>query len=369
MMARSEKTGASRPAIKSINAPRAPLPPWDRLLLRKYQELVRRHLSHILDQIFAEFTSLHFDIAWRLPSAKDWDVHTLPVGCSVCCRLSGAPQIPECRTCGSKQLATTLASDRGHNFTCRLGVRNYWIPIRVRNETLGIAYLQALEHPIDTPRGRNGSLAAGRASQRQAGAIVMNRVKFARAARFLGLIIQHVQTASLSDLRKADLSSAGRAVVALEREQTRLHEALQRHLPAAPPVPRSSGPESHAEKVVHALLERIELDYAKPVTLKRLARDLGMNGAYLSALFSQAVGIPFKHYLTELRLQKARELLGDSTKTASEVAFAVGYSSEDRFRFAFKKATGLSPRAWRETMQTHPPNGSALPEARDGPPG
>ena len=40
--------------------------------------------------------------------------------------------------------------------------------------------------------------------------------------RFLQHIIQHVQTASVSDLRKADLSSAGRAVVALEREQAKV---------------------------------------------------------------------------------------------------------------------------------------------------
>lgn len=359
MITRSGKARASRPAIKAIAASCTPLPPWERLLLRKYQELVRRHLSQILNRLFAEFTSLHFHIAWRLASGKDWDAHTLPTGCSVCCRLSGAPLGPECRTCGSQQLATSLASDRGHNFTCRLGVRNYWIPIRVRNETTGIAYLQALEHPVIKTRSRNCSRAGGRVSPRRDGAIVMDRVKFARAARFLGLIIQHVQTASLSDLRQADLGSAGRAVVALEREQVRLHEALQRNLPAAPLVPRSSGPESHTEKVIHALLERIELDYAKPITLKRFALELGMNGAYLSALFSQTLGIPFKHYLTELRLQKAKELLGDSTQAASTVAFAVGYSSADRFRFAFKKATGLSPRAWRETMQTHPPNASA----------
>ena len=40
---------------------------------------------------------------------------------------------------------------------------------------------------------------------------------------------------------------------------------------------------------------------------------------------------------------------------ASEVAIAVGYGSENRFRIAFKKATGLSPKLWRETMQTNLP--------------
>jgi AraC-like DNA-binding protein len=181
----------------------------------------------------------------------------------------------------------------------------------------------------------------------------LNHLNFDRAARFLRHIVEHVQTASVSELRKADLSSAGRALIALEREQARLHETLKRYLPASPVAARRC-PESHAEQVVHAVLQRIELDYAHPFTLQRLARDLGMNGAYLSTLFSRTVGIPFKTYLTELRLQKAKDLLADITKTAADVAFATGYSSQERFRSAFKKATGLSPKAWRETMQPSP---------------
>ena len=102
------------------------------------------------------------------------------------------------------------------------------------------------------------------------------------------------------------------------------------------------------------MIERIELDYGKPITLQHYARELGMNAAYVSALFSRAMGVPFKTYLTRLRLRKAKELLGDPAKTVSEVAYAVGYASENRFRLAFKKAIGLCPRLWRETMQTNP---------------
>jgi AraC-like DNA-binding protein len=183
----------------------------------------------------------------------------------------------------------------------------------------------------------------------------MSRVRFARAARFLQHIVTHVQSATLSDLRKADLMSAGRAVLALEKEQARLHLTLERHLPPAPQAPCRSGPESHAQQIVHRLLERLELDYAKPVTLQQYARELGMNAAYVSDLFSHTVGVPFKNYLTNLRLEKARKLLGDPAKTASEVAYAVGYASENRFRSAFKKATGLPPRIWRETLRMAQP--------------
>jgi AraC-like DNA-binding protein len=322
------------------------------LLQQKYRELIRKHLDKVLDALFAEFTGVHFHIAWTPALPKQWDAHTMPTGCSVCCRLTGSPLLPACRTCGPIQLARALSLDGdGHRFTCRLGVRNYWIPIRVRDETLGLAYLQALEHSSARPLAGKRCARTARARLCQAGARVLSRLRFARAARFLRHIVQHVQSATLSDLRKADLTRTGRAVVALENEQARLHETLQRYLPPAPQVPRRSSPESHAEQIVHRLLERIELDCGKPITLQQYARELGMNAAYLSDLFSHAVGVPFKTYITDLRLEKARELLGDPAKTAAEVAYSVGYASENRFRSAFKKATGLPPRIWRETLK------------------
>jgi AraC-like DNA-binding protein len=355
--ASSGKGDAPRPTRKAITASIEPSSPSkDPLLQRKYQELIRKHLDRFLDALFAKFTGVHFHAAWTPPPPRKWDGRSLPTGCSVCCRLSGSPLLPDCGTCGAKQLAHTLRADGdGHRFTCRLGVRNYWVPIRLRGETLGLAYLQALAHsPADSPaRKRSASLAQSRIPRDRAK--VLNRVTFSRAAQFLRFIVQHVQTSSLADLRKADLTSAGRAMLALEKEQARLHETLKQHLPRSAQAPRRPGPESHAEQIVHNLLERLELDYRKPITLQHYVRELRMNAAYVSSLFSRAVGVPFKIYLTELRMEKARELLGEAANSVSDVAYAVGYSSGDRFRFAFKKATGLSPRLWRQTMQANPP--------------
>ena len=183
---------------------------------------------------------------------------------------------------------------------------------------------------------------------------VSGRLKFARAARFLHFIVQDLQTASLNDLLEAELASAQRVVSALEKEQARLHAVLQRHLPRSPQAARRVGADSHPESIIHRLLERLDRDCTQPVRLKDYAREMGLNAAYLSHLFSKAVGIPFKTYLTELRLEKAKEMLGDPAKRVSDVGWAVGYTSEDRFRIAFKKATGFCPREWRRTIEMKP---------------
>ncbi len=343
-------------AVRRIARTSASAPHGDALQLRKYRALTRQHLDRLQDNLFADFTGLNFHISWAPAPAREWKARTLPTGCSVCCRLSGSPLLKDCRICGAKQLARTFSTNGdGLYFTCRLGVRNYWLPIRVRGETLGIAYLQALDHSQSRRPARKYSARVVRHRLPPADARVMDRPEFTRAARFLQFIVQHLQTASLSDLRKAELTSAGRAVVALEKEQAQLHEALQRHLPPPPQVACRSGTETHAEQAVQGLLECISRNYGQPITLQRCATKLGMNAAYLSALFSRAIGKPFKTYLTERRVEKAKALLSDPAQTASEVAYAVGYASENRFRLAFKKASGLSPKLWRETMQTNPP--------------
>jgi AraC-like DNA-binding protein len=327
--------------------------PQDPLVQKKYQRIVRKYLDQILNELFAEFTGLHFHIAWAPVSPHEWTAQTLPTACSVCCQLSGAPLRRCCRKCGPRQLAQALkTAGAGHRFTCKLGVHNYWFALQVRGQTLGLAYLQALHQPPANPPGRKRLSQAVSRLQAREHAIVMNHLEFGRATRLLHLIVQHVQTASLSDLRKADLTSAGQAVVALEKEQARLHETLQRHLPPPPLATlHRAEAESHPDQIVHQLLEYTEQNYGKPITLRSYSRELGMNAAYLSTLFSHAVGVSFRTLLTERRVAKAKELLGDATKNLSDVATAVGYGSENRFRIAFKKATGLSPKLWRETMQ------------------
>lgn len=340
----------------------------ERRRYRKYRELARKHLGKLFDRLFTDFTGLHFHVAWAPSDSTNWNARKSPTGCSVCCRLTKRhlEAQPVCQACGPKQLARALAMNGdGHLFICRFGVRNYWLPIRLRDEILGIAYLQALDGPAAGSVAGRKFAPAGSPHLRRANARVMSRLKFIRATRLLRLLVEHVQAVTLADLRKAELINAGRTVLALEKEQSRLHQTLKRHLPAAPPSPRRTGAESQPEQIVHRLLERLELDYGKPITLRYCAREMRMNTTYLSALFSRAVGIPFKTYLTDLRLEKAKALLGDPTRTAAEVAFAVGYASENRFRSAFKKAAGLSPRVWRETMQMNPPQpGSAFSQQR-----
>jgi YesN/AraC family two-component response regulator len=220
---------------------------------------------------------------------------------------------------------------------------------------VGLAYVQALDRSTARHAGRKRSDRLALHRRHPVDARVMGRAEFTGAARFLRHVVSHLQTASLADLQQEDLGRFEQALCAFENIQTRLRKELHDVLPALRKTSPVRQSQSRTERIVCAVLDRVQQHYAQPLTLQKCAGDLRVNAAYLSHLFSHLIGLPFKTCLTEVRVEKARELLGDSAKNISQVASAVGYASANRFRLAFKNVTGLSPRMWRETLQMNPP--------------
>ncbi len=83
------------------------------------------------------------------------------------------------------------------------------------------------------------------------------------------------------------------------------------------------------------------------IDLKTVAQVANISATYFSGVFSQQMGKTFVEYLTELRMQLARELLRCSDKSSGEIAYEVGYKDSHYFSFLFKKINGCSPREYR----------------------
>jgi YesN/AraC family two-component response regulator len=179
-----------------------------------------------------------------------------------------------------------------------------------------------------------------------------SRAHFGAAATLLRLFVRYVEAATSLELRTMALAKANQQTAEHKHEETQLRVDLNRKLPGIFVMAGREEEESHTEQLVHRMLDYIQKEYTRPITLKECAHNLEFNAAYLCALFSHTIGLPFKSYLTRLRLEKARELLSDPTRRVSDVAFAVGYSSANRFRLAFKAATGLAPVTWRSSLRT-----------------
>jgi AraC family transcriptional regulator, alkane utilization regulator len=96
-------------------------------------------------------------------------------------------------------------------------------------------------------------------------------------------------------------------------------------------------------------------------TVESLAREVGLSRSALADRFTALLGKSPMQYLTHWRLTLAAHLLRTTNKSASVVAFEVGYESEAAFNRAFRRAFGAPPAAWRrgDAGSTGTPNAAA----------
>ena len=101
-----------------------------------------------------------------------------------------------------------------------------------------------------------------------------------------------------------------------------------------------------------ALLEKIEVFLAESrpdrVSLKDVATRVNLSPCHFCAVFKKQTGVTFSQYRLRLRMEKARDLLGDPERRVSDVAFESGFESIPYFNRAFRRWFGCSPRQFRQ---------------------
>ena len=100
--------------------------------------------------------------------------------------------------------------------------------------------------------------------------------------------------------------------------------------------------------IIGAAKEKIESTYMlEEISLNTVAAGVGMSPSYFSSVFSREMGKTFVEYLTEIRMDKAKELLMCSSLKTSEIGYEVGYKDPHYFSYLFKKTQGCSPKDYR----------------------
>lgn len=88
--------------------------------------------------------------------------------------------------------------------------------------------------------------------------------------------------------------------------------------------------------------------YQEALRLEDVSSVVGFNATYFSVLFKNETGQNFMDYLTELRINKSKELLCMDKLSVQDVAEQVGYRDLKYFSRLFKKITGVSPSDYRK---------------------
>jgi two-component system, response regulator YesN len=87
------------------------------------------------------------------------------------------------------------------------------------------------------------------------------------------------------------------------------------------------------------------------MSIQRVADDLSVSSSYLGKLIRRYLGASFVDYLTDFRVERAKELLAATDKLTYEIAEATGYPDQRYFSSIFRKRVGMTPSEYRSSRR------------------
>lgn len=176
----------------------------------------------------------------------------------------------------------------------------------------------------------------------------------------LNVLPPHPRADALRRLAQEDLSPGGSNNMGLEE----IGLALAAHVLtlAGMGAARSSGTAGDGRKVrdqVVAAIAQIEKGARGELRLSELAESAGLSPFHFLRLFKRETGVTPYRFLVQTRIRRAVDLLRDTSRPVTEIAFDVGFTDLSNFINAFRREIGVSPRQYRQ--------GGLLASVRGGP--
>lgn len=101
------------------------------------------------------------------------------------------------------------------------------------------------------------------------------------------------------------------------------------------------------QDLIEIILQYVSAHYGEDISLKLLSQKVHITPNYLSKIFKDTLGVNFKEWLTQYRIEKSKELLLDPSLKVYEIGTMVGFNDYKHFASVFKKYTGCSAKEYR----------------------
>ncbi|MDQ6418540.1 AraC family transcriptional regulator [Paenibacillus sp. LHD-117] len=108
-------------------------------------------------------------------------------------------------------------------------------------------------------------------------------------------------------------------------------------------------------RYVKEAIQFIHHNYDRDIRVKDIAASVNLHPGYLHRVFRDGTGSTVTSYLNEVRMAKAKMLLSQTDIPVADICDYVGVGSRPYFHAMFKKHTGLTPIAYRQSFQTQNP--------------
>lgn len=105
---------------------------------------------------------------------------------------------------------------------------------------------------------------------------------------------------------------------------------------------------SRADRIVRQIINYIDENLEQDLSLGMLANQVSLSPGYLAVLLKKHLGTNHSKYITQRRLERAKQLLKHTDKRIGEIAEMVGYSDVRYFNKVFKQNIGCKPSDYRK---------------------
>lgn len=105
-----------------------------------------------------------------------------------------------------------------------------------------------------------------------------------------------------------------------------------------------------ADSVIVKVIAYVKNNYSSDLKLETLGDLFNCNSAYLGKKFRKYTGVQFNTYLDNLRIEEAKNKLINTDLKIYQISKLVGYTNTDYFFMKFKKATGMTPKEFKENL-------------------
>jgi two-component system, response regulator YesN len=104
--------------------------------------------------------------------------------------------------------------------------------------------------------------------------------------------------------------------------------------------------------VVNSILQFVHDHYSDiDLSISQISAKTMLTTSYLCNRFKQETGQTINQYITEYRIDRAKELLHDPTRKVADISISVGYTNGDYFAKCFRKIAGCLPSEYREGLR------------------
>lgn len=102
--------------------------------------------------------------------------------------------------------------------------------------------------------------------------------------------------------------------------------------------------------VIERARKFINENYREDISMEQTAEHVNLSPYYFSKIFKIESGKTFTDYVTDIRIEKAKELIAETNLSLKEVCYEVGYKDPNYFSRVFKRVTGATPTDYRQQL-------------------